>query len=176
MDQYLIPFFKEILVIKTARLYIRGTIPKPHFFPNDSAMISVRTILENKAISEVWSVPPTNTVIDTLHLLAEKNIGAVVVLDGDTLVGIFSERDYARKGIIQGRKAKSTPISEVMTPKVFTVEPDTTISECMGMLGQKKIRHLPVVENDRVVGVVSIGDIVNSIMSEQKQHIQFLEQ
>ncbi len=99
-----------------------------------------------------------------------------MVLDGEKLVGIFSERDYARKGIIKGRKAKSTPISEVMTPKVFTVDPDTTITECMEMLGQKRIRHLPVLEDDRVVGVISIGDVVKSIMSEQKQHIQFLEQ
>ena len=143
---------------------------------NDSGMITVKKILADKTMSVVWSVPPTTSVIDTLHLLAEKNIGAVVVLDNEKLVGIFSERDYARKGIIQGRKAKSTPISEVMTPKVFTVEPNTTIQECMGLLGQKKIRHLPVLENDRVIGVVSIGDIVNSIMHEQKQHIQFLEQ
>lgn len=139
-------------------------------------MICVKQILADKAISEVWSVPPTQSVIDTLHLLSEKNIGAVVVLDGEKLVGIFSERDYARKGIIQGRKAKSTPISEVMTPKVFTVDPDTTITECMDMLGQKRIRHLPVLDNDRVVGVISIGDVVKSIMSEQKHHIQFLEQ
>lgn len=139
-------------------------------------MITVRKILNDKSISVVWSVPPNTSVIDTLHLLAEKNIGAVVVLDGDKLVGIFSERDYARKGIIQGRKAKSTPISEVMTPKVFTVKPDTSIQECMGLLGQKRIRHLPVLENERVIGVVSIGDIVSSIMHEQKQHIQFLEQ
>ena len=139
-------------------------------------MITVKKILADKAISVVWSVPPTTSVIDTLHLLSEKNIGAVVVLDDENLVGIFSERDYARKGIIQGRKAKSTPISEVMTPKVFTVDPGMSIQACMQLLGQKKIRHLPVLENDRVVGVISIGDIVNSIMHEQKQHIQFLEQ
>lgn len=139
-------------------------------------MLTVKKILADKAISEVWSVQPTTSVIDTLHLLAEKNIGAVVVLDHEKLVGIFSERDYARKGIIQGRKAKSTPISEVMTPKVFTVDPRMSIQECMQLLGQKKIRHLPVLENDRVVGVISIGDIVNSIMHEQKQHIHFLEQ
>ncbi|TDB64243.1 CBS domain-containing protein [Arundinibacter roseus] len=132
--------------------------------------------MEDKPISVVFSVPPTATVIETLHLMAEKNIGAVVVLENENLVGIFSERDYARKGIIQGRKAKSTPISEVMTPKVFTVSCDMSIQECMQLFSQKKIRHLPVVENDRVVGVLSIGDIVNSIMFEQKVHIQFLEQ
>ena len=94
-------------------------------------MITVKKILADKAISVVWSVPPTTSVIDTLHLLSEKNIGAVVVLDDEKLVGIFSERDYARKGIIQGRKAKSTPISEVMTPKVFTVDPGMSILACM---------------------------------------------
>jgi CBS domain-containing protein len=139
-------------------------------------MISVKTILEQKAISTIFRVSPDTTVIETLHLLAEKNIGAVVVMDGEKLAGIFSERDYARKGIIQGRKAKSTPISEVMTPKVFTVSPEMSIQECMGLFSEKKIRHLPVMEDDRVIGVVSIGDIVNSIMQEQKQHIQFLEQ
>lgn len=139
-------------------------------------MISVKAILEHKSISYVYSVTPTTTVIDTLLLMAEKNIGAVVVLDNEKLVGIFSERDYARKGIIQGRKAKSTPISEVMTPKVFTVSPDMSIQECMTLLSGKKIRHLPVMEDDIVVGVISIGDIVNSIMQEQKQHIKFLEQ
>lgn len=139
-------------------------------------MISVKKILQDKAISNIWSVSPTTSVIDTLMMMAEKNIGAVVVLDDEKLVGIFSERDYARKGIIQGRKAKSTPISEVMTPKVFTVSPDMSIQECMSLFSGKKIRHLPVMDDDRVVGVVSIGDIVNSIMQEQKHHIQFLEQ
>ncbi len=139
-------------------------------------MKSVKHILEEKAYSEIWSVPPTTSVIDTLHLLSAKNIGAVLVLDGAALVGIFSERDYARKGIIQGRKAKSTPISEVMTPKVFTVDPEMGIQECMKLLSVKRIRHLPVMQDGAVVGVISIGDIVNSIMNEQKQHIQFLEQ
>lgn len=136
----------------------------------------VKHILKDKAFSEIWSVPPTMSVINTLHLLSEKNIGAVIVLDGTALVGIFSERDYARKGIIQGRKAKSTPISEVMTPKVFTVDPEMSIQECMKLLSGKRIRHLPVMLDGAVVGVISIGDIVNSIMSEQKHHIQFLEQ
>jgi CBS domain-containing protein len=139
-------------------------------------MILVKKILEDKAISEIWSVPPTTSVIDTLHMLAEKNIGAVVVMDNEKLVGIFSERDYARKGIIQGRKAKSTPISEVMTPRVFTVNADMSIQECMELFSQKKIRHLPVMDQERVIGVVSIGDIVSSIIKEQRQHIQFLEQ
>lgn len=139
-------------------------------------MITVKKILETKPISVVISVPPTNSVIDTLHLMAEKNIGAVVVMDGEKLVGIFSERDYARKGIIQGRKAKSTPMTEVMTPHVFTIDPDMSMQECMKLITTKKIRHLPVIEEGKVVGVLSIGDIVNSMIQEQKNHIQFLEQ
>lgn len=139
-------------------------------------MISIKKILELKPITVVISVPPTTSVIDTLHVLSEKNIGAVLVMDGETLVGIFSERDYARKGIIQGRKAKSTPITEVMTPHVFTVSPEMTTQECMQLINSKKIRHLPVLENGKVIGVLSIGDIVNSMLREQKNHIQFLEQ
>ncbi|GAB3175370.1 CBS domain-containing protein [Telluribacter humicola] len=138
-------------------------------------MTSVKKLLDGKAVSAVWSVTPDTTVIDTLHFMSEKNIGAVVVLDEERLAGIFSERDYARKGIIQGRKAKSTPIGEVMTEHVFTVSSDMGIQECMKLFSEKKIRHLPVVDQGRVVGVLSIGDIVNSIMSEQRQHIQFLE-
>jgi CBS domain-containing protein len=139
-------------------------------------MISVKKLLKDKPVSAVWSVTPDTSVIDTLLFMSEKNIGAVVVLDGDQLAGIFSERDYARKGIIQGRKAKSTPIRDVMTEHVFTVSSDMGIQECMKMFSSKKIRHLPVVEDEKVVGVLSIGDIVNSIMYEQTQHIQFLEQ
>jgi CBS domain-containing protein len=139
-------------------------------------MITVKKILESKPISFVISVPPTTSVIDTLHLLSEKNIGAVVVMEGEKLVGIFSERDYARKGIIQGRKAKSTPIMDVMTHHVFTVDPEMTMKECMELISSKKIRHLPVMEEGKVIGVLSIGDIVNSMIKEQKNHIQFLEQ
>ncbi len=139
-------------------------------------MISVKKLLADKPQSNVWSVSPENTVIEALFLMGEKNIGAVVVLDGDNLVGIFSERDYARKGIVQGRKAKSTPITEVMTPKVFTVTLDMDIRECMKLFSEKKFRHLPVMDKDKVVGVLSIGDIVNSIMKEQQEHIDFLEQ
>lgn len=139
-------------------------------------MISVKKLLADKPQSHIWSVSPENTVIEALLLMGEKNIGAVVVLDNQQLVGIFSERDYARKGIVQGRKAKSTAIKEVMTPKVFTVGLDMNIRECMKIFSEKKFRHLPVVEQGTVVGVLSIGDIVNSIMKEQEDHIGFLEQ
>lgn len=139
-------------------------------------MISVKKLLADKPQSNVWSVSPTTTVIEALYLMAERNIGAVVVLENEKLVGIFSERDYARKGIVQGRKAKSTPISEVMTPRVFTVTQEMDIRECMKLFSEKKFRHLPVMDEDTVIGILSIGDIVNSIMKEQQEHIDFLEQ
>ncbi len=139
-------------------------------------MISVKQLLEGKRASEVFHVTPDHMVIDALELMAAKNIGAVVVLDGDRLIGIFSERDYARKGIIQGRKAKSTPVTEVMTPNVFTVTPTMKLEDCMKLFSDKHIRHLPVLENGKVSGMISIGDIVTTIMNEQKMHINFLEQ
>lgn len=142
----------------------------------ETRMISVKQLLADKSQSHVWSVSPNDMVIDALYLMAEKNIGAVVVLDAERLVGIFSERDYARKGIVQDRKAKSTPIAEVMTPRVFTVTIEMDIRECMKLFSEKKFRHLPVMEDNKVIGIISIGDVVNSIMKEQQEHIDFLEQ
>jgi CBS domain-containing protein len=114
-------------------------------------------------------------VIDALDLMTKENIGAVLIIEGDRLEGIFSERDYARKGIIQGRKAKSTPVTEVMTRNVFTVTPEMSLEDCMALFSDKHIRHLPVVSEGKVIGMLSIGDIVNAIMLEQRDHIQFLE-
>ena len=139
-------------------------------------MITVEQLVKDKVNPAVWWVTPHTTVIDTLHRLAEKSIGAVLVMDGERLVGVFSERDYARKGIVQGRKAKSTPVSEVMTPRVYTVSLDMNIQDCMQLMTQRKIRHLPVMDDGKVVGVLSIGDIVMAMIQEQGQHIEFLEQ
>ncbi|WP_247232966.1 CBS domain-containing protein [Telluribacter sp. SYSU D00476] len=138
-------------------------------------MCTVEKLVKDKRDQRVWYVTPQHMVIDALHLMAEKGIGAVPVMDGQTLVGIFSERDYARKGIIQGRKAKSTPIMEVMTSKVYTVTPEMDITDCMELMTQKKIRHLPVMEQGRVVGLLSIGDIVMAMIREQGEHINYLE-
>ena len=138
-------------------------------------MLEVRQLLSGKNIDTIYTVRSDQTVIEALELMAAKNIGAVMVVDDDRLVGIFSERDYARKGIIQGRKAKSTPISEVMTSGVYTVDPTQTIEDCMEMMSAKRIRHLPVMEGDRVVGLVSISDIVTAIIREQAHRIQNLE-
>ncbi|MBK8426898.1 MAG: CBS domain-containing protein [Lewinellaceae bacterium] len=139
-------------------------------------MISVQKLLEGKKINKIFTLTPEHMVIDALDLMAQNNIGAVMVMEGERLAGIFSERDYARKGIIKGRKAKSTPLTEVMTHNVFTVNPDMNIDDCMKLFSDKHIRHLPVIAGSEVVGMLSIGDIVNAIMQEQKQHIQFLEQ
>ena len=139
-------------------------------------MKSVAKLLTDKPQSNVWSVSPESMVIDALLLMNEKKIGALVVLKDEVLVGIFSERDYARKGIIEGRSAKTTTIAEIMTPKVITVDKSMNINECMQIFSEMKFRHLPVVENQKVIGILSIGDIVNSIINDQKDHINFLEQ
>ena len=138
-------------------------------------MLSVRRLLDNKKINSVWSVRPDQMVIDALALMSQQGIGAVLVMDGDRLIGIFSERDYARKGIIVGRKAKSTPVTEVMTANVFTVSPDMDIEDCMTLFSEKRIRHLPVMENQEVIGMLSIGDIVTAIIQAQDQQIRYLE-
>lgn len=138
-------------------------------------MLSVSRLLKNKKNEGVWSVSPNHMVIDALNLMSEQGIGAVMVMDGDRLIGIFSERDYARKGIIAGRKAKSTPVTEVMTPNVFTVSPSMDIEDCMTLFSEKRIRHLPVVDNQRVIGMLSIGDIVTAIIQAQDQQIKYLE-
>lgn len=138
-------------------------------------MISVKKLLVGKWNKSIHSLRPDNTVIEALDLMLRKNIGAVLIMEGDQLKGMFSERDYARKGIIQGRKAKSTPLSEVMITDVHRVTPDMDIEDCMDLFTNKYVRHLPVVSDGRVLGMLSIGDIVSAIMKEQSAHINFLE-
>lgn len=138
-------------------------------------MISVKKLLDGKQLNRVLSLSPDAMVIDALDLMAKENIGAVMVVENEKLVGIFSERDYARKGIIMGRKAKTTPVTDVMTGNVYTVTPEMNMEDCMQLFSDKHIRHLPVMHGSKVIGMLSIGDIVNAIMMEQKEHIQFLE-
>lgn len=138
-------------------------------------MISVKKLLDGKQLNRVLALPPDVMVIDALELMAKENIGALMVIENEKLVGIFSERDYARKGIIMGRKAKSTPVSEVMTKNVYSVTPDMNMEDCLQLFSDKHIRHLPVLHGDKVIGMLSIGDIVTAIINEQKEHIQFLE-
>jgi len=137
-------------------------------------MKTVSTLLQSKG-GDVWSVSPGTMVYDALALMAEKNVGALLVVEGDRLVGIFSERDYARKVILHGKSSRQTPVGEIMTSKVVYVRPEQTIEECMALMTDKRIRHLPVLEGDRLAGVISIGDVVKAIISEQEFMIAQLE-
>lgn len=137
--------------------------------------MQVFQIIGNKPVNALYSVTKGNTVFEALELMAEKNIGAVLVLEDNLLIGIFSERDYARKVILQGRASRDTLIAEVMTNKVITVETDQKIEECMQIMADKHIRHLPVNQNGELIGIISINDIVAAIIREQRDHIQSLE-
>ncbi len=137
-------------------------------------MKTIQQFLDSKR-PRLVSVSPETTVLDVLRLMAEKEIGAVLVLDGDRLAGIFSERDYARKVVLQGKASKDTPVREIMTDKVVCVHPEQSIEDCMGLMTDKRIRHLPVLEHNKVVGVVSIGDVVKEMLSEKDFVIKQLE-
>ena len=138
-------------------------------------MISVRKLLAGKKRNITYTMRPDNTVIEALELMEMANVGSVIIVDGGKFAGMFSERDYARKGIIKGRKAKSTPLSEVMHTDHPFVTPDMDIEDCMKLFTDQFTRHLPVLEDGKVIGLLSIGDIVNAIMQEQTAHISFLE-
>jgi len=130
-------------------------------------MISIRQLLKRKG-SEVWSTSPDASVYEALQLLAEKNIGALVVLRDGELVGVISERDYARKVILHRKTSMKTPVMEIMTEEVITVGTGSTVEEAMILMTDKRIRHLPVVEGEKIVGVVSIGDLVKAIIADQE--------
>ena len=136
---------------------------------------TIRELLDEKG-RQVWSIASTMSVYDALALMAEKNIGAVTVTDDDRLVGIFSERDFTRDVVLQGRAAKETRVSEVMTSRPVCVAPEQTVEECLALMTDKRVRHLPVVEQDSVIGLVSIGDAVKAVISEQQFTIEQLEQ
>jgi CBS domain-containing protein len=123
----------------------------------------------------VWSIDPKSTVYDGLKLMAEKEIGALLVIDDGKTAGIMSERDYARKVLLKGRSSHDTTIEEIMTRPVLTVRPESTIEECMELMTLKRVRHLPVEDDDGLVGVISIGDLVKAIISEQQSVIEQLE-
>ncbi len=130
----------------------------------------VKDILKAKG-SLIWSVQPDTTVFDALQLMSDKDIGAVLVIADGDIKGIFSERDYARKVVLQGRHSKDMPVKEIMSADLISVNPDQLIEECMELVTDKKIRHLPVIENGKVVGIISIGDIVKETISEMKDLI-----
>jgi CBS domain-containing protein len=138
-------------------------------------MQTIRKILSEKG-NDVWSTSPGATVYEALQLMADKDVGALPVLDHEKLVGIFSERDYARKVILLGKTSKKTFVREIMTPHVVYATPDMTNEQGLTLMTAKHIRHLPVVEGEEMTGMVSIGDLVRSIISEQKEMITQLEQ
>lgn len=137
-------------------------------------MRNVRHLLEVKG-SEVYSIGPDAPVVDAIRLMAQRGIGALVVLQGDRLAGVVSERDYARKIVLQGRSSSSTRVDEIMTGDVVQVGPEDTVDRCMQLVTDRRLRHLPVVEGDRVVGVVSIGDLVKAVIEAQQEELDQLQ-
>jgi len=125
--------------------------------------------------ADVWSTTPDATVYEALKTMAEKNVGALVVLDANTVVGIMSERDYARKVILHGRSSKEIQVREIMTSEVYYVRPDQDIQDCMSQMTEKRVRHLPAMESDQLVGIISIGDVVKALIAEHESTIKHLE-
>jgi len=123
----------------------------------------------------IWSVAPDSTVYDCIQLMSDKNIGAVLVVENGKLGGVFTERDYTRKIVLKGRSSKTTPVREVLSRPVISVKPEDTIEDCMRLMTEHRIRHLPVMEGDRIVGIVSIGDLVNWIISAQHVALNQME-
>lgn len=137
-------------------------------------MKTVRDILRNKG-HEVWSVRPDNSMFEALEMMADKNVGALLVIQQEDVVGIVSERDYARKIILKGKTSKQTLVSEIMTRDTLYVDPEYRVEECMALMTDEHVRHLPVLEEDRLVGLISIGDVVKAVISEKQFVIEQLE-
>ena len=137
-------------------------------------MTTVRHILEDKG-RQVWSVRPGDKVYDAIKMMADKDVGSLVVLDGSKIVGIVTERDYARNVFLRGRASPQTRVDDIMERNVVCVGPDQSIEECMALMTMKRLRHLPVIERDELVGIVSIGDVVKSIISDREFVIEQLE-
>jgi CBS domain-containing protein len=137
-------------------------------------MTTIKQILDTKGY-DVWSIHPQESVFAAIQQMAEKEVGALVVLEGDTVVGIISERDYARKVILKGRSSRETPVRDIMTSDVICVRLDQSIEECMTIVTERRIRHLPVLDSGRLVGIISIGDLVKTIIVEQQFIIEQLE-
>ncbi len=136
---------------------------------------TVNQVLKHKIFNKVLLIEPDQMVRDALFLMAEYDIGALMVIAGDRLVGIFSERDYARKGILRGHASSDTKVSEIMTRHVVSVTPQHTVGDCMNLMTEGRFRHLPVLDGDKVVGIVSIGDLVKWVISDQQRAIETLE-
>ena len=135
----------------------------------------VKHLLDNKS-RQVVSIASDASVFDAIKLMADRTVGSLVVMDGDEMLGIVTERDYARKVILKGRASETTTVAEVMTAEVFTASGSDTVQGCMKQMSEKRIRHLPVVEDKRVIGMISIGDLVQAIIADQQEEIEQLEQ
>ena len=139
-------------------------------------MTNVAQVIQNKIEQTIFTISPEATVLEAISLMADKGIGAVVVTDQDKVVGILSERDYTRKVMLMERTSKETSVSEIMTAKVLTVTKSTSVEDCLGLMTDRHLRHLPVVENDKLVGLISIGDLVKAVMDDQRKLIDQLQQ
>jgi len=135
---------------------------------------SISEILDGKG-TQVWTVAPDMFVYDAIKMMAEKNVGALAVVEGDRLIGILSERDYTRKVVLQGKSSKSTQVREIITGQVVSVSRDHTVEECLRLMTKHRVRHLPVLQDNKLTGVVSIGDLVNAVISIQRTTIEQLQ-
>ena len=137
-------------------------------------MHTVGQLLEAKG-GNIWSITPQKNTYEALQIMAQKDVGALLVVENGKLVGIFSERDYARKVILKGKSSKETSVSELMTSDVFYIDPGYSVHDCMALMTEKRIRHLPVLENDKLIGIITIGDVIKQIISDQEFTIKELE-
>ena len=137
-------------------------------------MITVNQILEEKG-HQVWTISPESMVYEALKIMAEKEVGALIVVDKGEVVGVISERDYARKVVLKGKSSLETPVKEIMSTQVYFVNPEATAEECMALMTEKRIRHLPVIQEKKLAGVISIGDVVKSVITSQKITIEHLQ-
>jgi CBS domain-containing protein len=138
-------------------------------------MTTVRKILDEKTEAKIYTVPSSATVFEALQVMCEGNTGAVLVTENEKIVGIFTERDYAREGEVKGRIAKETIVADVMTKQLVSIKPETTLDECVELMGKYRVRHLPIVEKDRVVGIVSIRRLAESLLQQKQGTILELE-
>ncbi len=138
-------------------------------------MVIINEILKVKG-NDIWSIEPSASVYAAIKFMADKEVGALMVLEGRKVVGIISERDYARKVILKGRSSKATQVEEIMTTRVVYAHPEHNVNECMALMTEKHIRHLPIMVEEKLLGVISIGDLVKSIIAEQQLTIEQLEQ
>ena len=138
-------------------------------------MASVKQLLQGKG-HDVWSIGPDMSVYEAMAMMAREEVGALVVLEGEKLVGMLSERDYARKIVLQGRSSRDTKIRDIMTTRVVFARPEQSVEDCMAMMTEKRVRHLPVMDGEKLLGIISIGDLVKSIIEEQQHVIKQLEQ